>query len=51
MVHTFIPTTNPIPILQIDSETCDNTKYQIFDSSLDEVSDSSGLSNKVNLNT
>ena len=46
-----IPTTNPISIPQIDSETGDDTKRQISDSSLDQVSDSSGLSNKVNLNT
>src|SRR5260364_192091 len=47
----IIPTTNPIPILQIDSEADNDTKHQISDLSLDQVSDSSGPSNKVNLNT
>ncbi|CAG8824083.1 13089_t:CDS:1, partial [Gigaspora rosea] len=42
----IIPTTNLIPIPQIDSEAGDDTKHQISDFSLDQVSDSSGPSNK-----
>ncbi|CAG8533794.1 10819_t:CDS:2 [Gigaspora margarita] len=47
----IIPTTNPNPIPQINLEANNDTKHQISDSSLDQVSDSSGPSNKVNLNT
>jgi len=41
-----IPTTNPIPNPQINSEAGDYTKHQIANSSLDQVSDSFGPSNK-----